>query len=89
MEDIISVPNAIALVKDVASQKLTVHKIFPSGALTQAQIDSGAGAFQNFPFYQGFLYNPATHAYLMGLRMNKQVINSGARDAAIAAVKKK
>ncbi|AHF16564.1 efflux RND transporter permease subunit [Niabella soli] len=88
VEDIISVPNAIALVKDVASQKLTVHKIFPSGALTQAQIDSGAGAFQNFPFYQGFLYNPATHAYLMGLRMNKQVINSGARDAAIAAVKK-
>ncbi|MBO9619077.1 MAG: MMPL family transporter [Niabella sp.] len=88
VEDIISVPNAIALVKDVASQKLTVRKIFPQGALAPAQIDSAAALFQRFPFYRGFLYNPETHAYLMGLRMNKQVINSGARDAAIAAVKK-
>ncbi|WP_245729172.1 efflux RND transporter permease subunit [Niabella drilacis] len=87
VEDVISVPTAINLVKDVATEKLTVKKIFPGGTLSQAQIDTGAAAFKRLPFYQGLLYNPQTHSYLMGLRMNKQVINSAKRDAAIAAVK--
>ncbi|WP_300602536.1 MMPL family transporter [Niabella sp.] len=87
VEDVISVPTAINLVKDSASEKLTVKRIFPDGPLNQARIDTGAAVFKRLPFYQGLLYNPATHAYLMGLRMNKQVINSAKRDAAIAAVK--
>ncbi|MCD2425022.1 MMPL family transporter [Niabella pedocola] len=87
VEDVISVPTAINLVKDSATEKLVVKKIFPDGPLTQAGIDTGAAVFKRLPFYQGLLYNPATHAYLMGLRMNKQVINSAKRDAAIAAVK--
>ncbi|MBZ4189834.1 efflux RND transporter permease subunit [Niabella beijingensis] len=87
VEDVISVPTAINLVKNAATEKLAVEKIFPEGALTQTQIDSGAAVFQRLPFYQGLLYNPRTHAYLMGLRMNKEVINSAKRDAAIAAVK--
>ncbi|MCF3110078.1 MMPL family transporter [Niabella sp. CC-SYL272] len=87
VEDVISVPTAINLVKDSATEKLAVKKIFPEGPLDQARIDTGAAVFKRLPFYQGLLYNPATHAYLMGLRMNKQVINSAKRDAAIAAVK--
>ncbi|MGJ7030674.1 efflux RND transporter permease subunit [Niabella hirudinis] len=87
VEDVISVPTAINLVKDAATEKLAVKKIFPEGTLSQAQIDTGAALFKKLPFYQGLLYNPQTHAYLMGLRMNKQVINSAKRDAAIAAVK--
>jgi len=87
VEDVISVPTAINLVKDAATEKLTVKKLFPEGALSQAQIDTSAAVFRNLPFYQGLLYNPQTHSYLMGLRMNKQVINSAKRDAAIAAVK--
>ena len=88
VEDVISVPTAINLVKDAASEKLTVKRIFPGGTLNQSRIDSGAAVFQQLPFYQGLLYNPQTHAYLMGLHMNKTVINSAKRDAAIAAVKK-
>ncbi|WP_018630599.1 efflux RND transporter permease subunit [Niabella aurantiaca] len=87
VEDVISVPTAVNLVKDAATEKLTVKKIFPEGPLNQAQIDTSAAVFRRLPFYQGLLYNPETHAYLMGLRMNKQVINSAKRDAAIAAVK--
>lgn len=87
VEDVISVPTAINLVKDSATEKLAVKRIFPEGPLSQARIDTGAAVFNRLPFYQGLLYNPATHAYLMGLRMNKQVINSAKRDAAIATVK--
>ena len=74
VEDVISVPTAINLVKDAASEKLTVKRIFPGGTLNQSRIDSGAAVFQQLPFYQGLLYNPQTHAYLMGLHMNKTVI---------------
>ncbi|ANH82805.1 RND transporter [Niabella ginsenosidivorans] len=88
VEDVISVPTAINLVKDATSEKLTVKRIFPDEAMNQTRIDSGAAVFQQLPFYQGLLYNPRTHAYLMGLRMNKEVINSAKRDAAIAAVKR-
>lgn len=89
VEDIIGVPAAINLLKDTSSGKLSVKRIFPANAtsLTQAQIDSGANAFSALPFYQGLLYNPSTHAYLLSLRMNKEIINSSKRDAAIAGVK--
>lgn len=87
VQDVISVPNSISLIKDEASEKLKVQKIFADTTLSQKQIDSGALRFKNLPFYQGLIYNPKTNAYLMGLRMNAAVINSAKRDKAISGVK--
>lgn len=84
--DILSVPGAVNLVKDPASEKLQARKIFPAAALTQAQLDESAATFRNLPFYNGLLYNSATNAYLMGLSMDAKVINSKKRDEAINAV---
>ncbi|HMR82330.1 MAG TPA: efflux RND transporter permease subunit, partial [Niabella sp.] len=84
--DILSVPGAVTLVKDPASEKLQAKKIFPATTLTQAQLDESAATFRNLPFYNGLLYNPVTNAYLMGLSMDAQIINSKKRDAAINAV---
>lgn len=88
VEDVISVPNSINLVKDEVTEKLQVKKIFADTILTQAAIDSGAAVFNGLPFYQGFIYNPQTKAYLMGLRMKSSVINSAQRDEAINSIKK-
>ena len=87
VEDVISVPNSIVLVKNEATEKLEVQKIFSDTTQAQAQIDSSAAIFKNLPFYQGMIYNPQTNAYLMGLRMNASVINSAKRDRAINLVK--
>lgn len=87
VEDVIGIPNAINLTKNDTTEKLEVRKIFAEKQLSQAEIDSGAIIFRNLPFYQGLIYNPQTKAYLMGLRMNRDVINSGKRDAAIDAIK--
>ncbi|WP_346236087.1 efflux RND transporter permease subunit [Niabella insulamsoli] len=87
--DIISVPGAVNLVKDAASQKLKATKIFEEGSLSQAAIDSSAATFRNLPFYQGLLYNPQTNSYMMGLNMDPSVINSDKRDLAINAIKEK
>ncbi|GAB3419767.1 efflux RND transporter permease subunit [Niabella aquatica] len=84
--DILSVPGAVNLVKDAASEKLQAKKIFPLDTLTQARLNERAAVFRNLPFYNGLLYNPVTNAYLMGLSMDATVINSKKRDEAIHSV---
>lgn len=86
VEDIISVPNSINLVKNESTEKLQVQKIFADTLLSSSQIDSGAAIFKTLPFYRGLIYNPQTNAYLMGLRMNASVINSSKRDHAISQI---
>ncbi|MFV0605385.1 MAG: efflux RND transporter permease subunit [Niabella sp.] len=86
VEDVISVSNTVNLVKD--GDKLKVQKIFKDSITSQQGLDSSAGIFKNLPFYQGLIYNPQTHAFLMALHMDSKVINSAKRDKAIADIKK-
>lgn len=87
VEDVISIPNAINLVKVDSTQKLGVKKIFADRQLSQAEIDSSSALFFTLPFYKDLLYNPQTKAYLLGLRMNKEVINSAKRNQSINEIK--
>lgn len=77
VENVFSIPSAVTLVKDTAAQKLNVVKLadMPGGA----DPDSLKAMLYNLPFYKGFLYNPDAHAYMMALRINKQVLNSPGR----------
>jgi predicted RND superfamily exporter protein len=77
--DIIAVPAAVNLVKIPETEKLKADTIFPDRILTQAEIDSGKQTFLNLPFYRQLLYNPATHAWLMGVRINKDLMASKER----------
>ncbi len=79
VDDIISVPTAANLVKVPETEKLKADTIFPDRQLSQAEIDSGAAIFLKLPFYQHLLYNPDTHAWLMGVRINKDLMASKAR----------
>lgn len=79
VEDILSVPGAVMLQKDSALEKLLAVKIFPEVISTQEMLDSSSAVFFNLPFYRSLLYNPSTHAYLMGVRINKDTLNSPAR----------
>lgn len=83
VEDILSVPGASNLAKDSASEKLNAIPVFPEGALSQSTLDSSANVFRSLPFYQGLLYNPSTATYLMGIRINKDVLNSKKRNAVV------
>ncbi len=74
VEDIISIPTAVNLVKVPETEKLKADTIFPDRKLTQTEIDSGATIFLNLPFYRQLLYNPDTHAWLMGVRIRKDLM---------------
>ncbi|MEO5999947.1 MAG: MMPL family transporter [Chitinophagaceae bacterium] len=83
IEDVLSVPGAVNLVKNDSSEKLEPTLIFPTGTLEQETIDSSAAIFKSLPFYNGLLYNPETNSYLSAIRFNKEVMNSTMRNVVV------
>lgn len=86
VEDVLSIATAINLVKNDSTEKLQAISVFPPGILSQAAIDSAAATFLNLPFYQGLLYNPATHTYLSAIRINREALNSAKRTAVVNGI---
>jgi predicted RND superfamily exporter protein len=86
VEDVISVPSSVNLVKDSLGEKLHAEIIFPESILSQSEIDSSKSIFLNLPFYRSLLYNPETNAWLMGVRINKNVMNSKKRIGVVGSV---
>jgi uncharacterized protein len=86
VDDIVSVPAAINLVKTATGEKLKADTLFADRHLSQAAIDSGARKFLNLPFYRNLLYNPATGAWLMGIRINKDILSSNLRNEIVTKI---
>jgi predicted RND superfamily exporter protein len=86
VEDVLSVPAATNLVKDTANEKLNAVPVFAPRPLAQPELDSMATVFFSLPFYQGLMYNPVTHTYMMGIRINKDVLNSKRRNKVVADI---
>ncbi|HSU26900.1 MAG TPA: MMPL family transporter [Chitinophagaceae bacterium] len=86
VDDVFSVPTAINLVKIPETEKLKADTIFPDRKLTQTEIDSGRAVFLNLPFYRNLLYNPDTHTWLMGVRINKDLMGSKKRISIVNAI---
>jgi uncharacterized protein len=87
VDDIISVPTAVNLVKNYETEKLQAESIFDDKPLTQAEIDSSSAIFLNLPFYKGLLYNPQTNAWLMGVRINRELMASKERLAIVHKIR--
>ncbi|MFT4016000.1 MAG: MMPL family transporter [Agriterribacter sp.] len=86
VESVLSVANAINLKKNDSTQKLEVKPVFRGALASQQEIDSAVQLFQSLPFYKGLLYNPETNAYLIAVRINKDVLASKAREKVIAEI---
>ena len=88
VENVLSVPFAINLVKNDSTRKLSAEPLFQGDLQQQAVLDSLAGALNNLPFYKGLLYNPQTHAYLMMVNIQKGVMMTPRRTEVVANVMK-
>lgn len=84
VENVLSIPGAVTLIKDTLTQKLRVATI--AGTPPYANVDSIKQTFLNLLFYKGFLYNPETGAYMMAVRIDKNVLNSKDRAAVIDSI---
>jgi predicted RND superfamily exporter protein len=86
VDDVLSTPMAINLVKDSVTEKPRALAIFPAHPQSQAEIDSGKSVFKGLPFYKGLLYNAETNTWLMAVRVNKDVMNSAKRIVTVSAI---
>lgn len=85
--DVIAVPSAVNLVKDPETEKLNAAPVFPAGPLTQAELDSLSQVFYSLPFYQGLMYNPETNAWMMGVSVDKQLMNTKKRNDIVKGIR--
>jgi predicted RND superfamily exporter protein len=86
VEDIIGIPGAVTLRKNDSTEKLDAIRIFPARVNNQQALDSLKDIFFSLPFYRGLLYNPETKAYLLGIRINKAIMNSKGREKVISTI---
>ena len=86
VEDILSVPGAVTLIKDSAGEKLNAVKIFADSITSQEQLDSAVSVFDNLPFYSQRLYNNKTGSYLMAVRINKEVLQTKERSLVVGQI---
>ncbi|WP_143309803.1 efflux RND transporter permease subunit [Chitinophaga vietnamensis] len=88
VENILSVPLAINLVKNDSTKKLEANLLFRGDLSQQSVIDSLKNTFNSLLFYKGLLYNAETHAYLMAIYVNRDVFNSPKRTAVVDSIYK-
>lgn len=86
VENVLSIPDVVMLVKKDSALGLVPQKIFAGNGLSQQSIDSGKALFENLPFYNGLLYNNQTKSYLLGVNVNKDLINSKYRSTLVADI---
>jgi hypothetical protein len=86
VEDIISVNGAVTLKRNDSTGKLDAIKIFPTRVQNQSELDSLKEQFYTLPFYKKLLYNPTSQAYLIGLRINKDILASKARENTVGEI---
>lgn len=88
VEDVLSISSAINLVKDSASEKLKAVPVFSDSITSQLALDSSKQTLEQLPFYKKLLYNPDTKVYMIGVRINKEILNSKKRNDVVGSVLK-
>jgi predicted RND superfamily exporter protein len=88
VEDVLSISSALNLVKDSATEKLQAVPVFADSIYTQQGLDSAAAQLSKLPFYKNLLYNADSKVYSVGVRINKEVLNSKRRNAVVDDVTK-
>jgi predicted RND superfamily exporter protein len=89
VEDVLSVCSAVNLNKDSASEKLKAVPVFSDDINTQSALDSAGNVLANLPFYRGLLYNPDSKVYMIGVSINKELLNSKERNKVVGDIVKK
>lgn len=88
VNDVLSVPDAVNLVNDEINQALVPQKIFFPPYAVQADLDSAKSIFNNLPFYRTLLHSPDKNAYLLGVTVSKDSINSKYRSVIVSDILK-
>lgn len=87
VQGVASITKAIDLVKDDSLHKFKALPLVPKKPANQAELDSLKQKVLNMKFYQGFLYNPETNAYVIALTLDKNKMNDERRLVIVDKIK--
>ncbi len=82
VKSVMSIPEAVTLVKDTLQSKFISQKIFTDAN----KLDSEVAVFKNLPIYKNLLYNAEANSYLLGVTVNKDTAMSKARTKLINSI---
>lgn len=82
VKSVMSIPEAVTLVKDTIHSKFVSKKIFND----INKLDSEAAVFNSLPIYKSLLYNAEKNSYVMGVTVNKDTAMSKSRTKLINAI---
>ncbi len=76
IDEILSIPAIITLVKDKSKKQFIPRKVFQQQPSTQEELDSLLGIVYSLPFYNGYLYNNSDDFTLMALTLDRKYLDS-------------
>ena len=88
VDQVLSIPDAVILIKNDTTEKLIARPIFPGPFSSQDSLDSARKTFENQLVYRGLLYSPETRVYMTAVSVNKQIMNSPARTEVVSRIVK-
>jgi predicted RND superfamily exporter protein len=83
-DSVFSIAHIFTLVKNTEKKEFDFVNIVPQKPKTQAELDSIFVKIKELPFYKGLVYNNETNSTLMIVFVNRDVLNSNARETFIA-----
>ena len=78
---VLSVSDAVDLIKNKEEKKFNAIPIFPKEIESQIQLDSLSKLIQERPFYSKLLYNDTSNVYLMAITIDEALMRSVNREA--------
>jgi predicted RND superfamily exporter protein len=77
---VLSVSDAVDLVKNQDEKKFDIKKIFPKHIESQQELDSLRMVLENRPFYRQLLYNDTSHVYMMAITIDEKLMRTANRE---------
>jgi len=87
--EVVSIAKAYQLVKDDEEKKFRFELLVKEKPEKQETLDSLRKVIYSLPFYSELLVNPETHATLMLITLEKDMLNTGRRVALVNRIKDK
>jgi len=83
-DSVFSLAHIFTLGKNTKEKKFDFISVVPNKPKTQAELDSILQVINDLPFYDGLVYNKETNSTLMIVFVNRDVLNSNAREIFIS-----
>lgn len=84
----LSIANAYTLTRNDTKKQFDLEQLVTKRPTTQQEVDSLKTVLYSYPFYDGFLYADSSHATLIAVTLNREVLDSKYRTGIFKALDK-